>query len=110
MQTGDPKLPWWVELLFVQIGLPDIWLRSLLKARKSTNSLIKNNRKAFGYSILALSSIYFINPIVRQAQINNQCIQSSQTYIADQLGLNSKSNKNEILSWSTRFCNGGKIP
>ena len=23
---SDKKLPWWVELLFVQIGLPDKWL------------------------------------------------------------------------------------
>ena len=27
-------LPWWVEFLFVQVGLPDSWLRSWLKAKK----------------------------------------------------------------------------
>ena len=28
------KLPWWVELLFVQIGLPDSWLSKYLKKKK----------------------------------------------------------------------------
>ena len=31
----DKNLPWWVELLFVQIGLPDKWLIKILKAKKS---------------------------------------------------------------------------
>ncbi len=31
----DKDLPWWVELLFVQIGLPDKLLIKLLKAKKN---------------------------------------------------------------------------
>ena len=30
----DKNLPWWVELLFVQIGLPDKLLIRILKAKK----------------------------------------------------------------------------
>ena len=30
----DKDLPWWVELLFVQIGLPDNLLIKILKAKK----------------------------------------------------------------------------
>ena len=30
----DKSLPWWVELLFVQIGLPDNLLINILKAKK----------------------------------------------------------------------------
>ena len=30
----DKSLPWWVELLFVQIGLPDKWLIKVLKSKK----------------------------------------------------------------------------
>ena len=30
----DKDLPWWVELLFVQIGLPDKLLIRILKAKK----------------------------------------------------------------------------
>ena len=31
----DKDLPWWVEFLFVQIGLPDKLLIKILKARKT---------------------------------------------------------------------------
>ena len=30
----DKDLPWWVELLFVQIGLPDKFLVKILKTKK----------------------------------------------------------------------------
>ena len=30
----NAKLPWWVELLFVQIGLPDKLLIKVLKTKK----------------------------------------------------------------------------
>ena len=30
----DKDLPWWVELLFVQIGLPDKFLIKILKTKK----------------------------------------------------------------------------
>ena len=33
-QTNQKRLPWWVELLFVQIGLPDKWLIKILKSKK----------------------------------------------------------------------------
>ena len=33
----DKDLPWWVELLFVQIGLPDKLLIKVLKAKKKSN-------------------------------------------------------------------------
>ena len=32
----DKDLPWWVELLFVQIGLPDGLLIKILKAKKKS--------------------------------------------------------------------------
>ena len=38
----DKDLPWWVELLFVQIGLPDKLLVKILKAKKTSNEFIKN--------------------------------------------------------------------
>ena len=34
-------LPWWVELLFVQIGLPDKFLIRILKAKKKSKELFK---------------------------------------------------------------------
>ena len=38
-------LPWWVELLFVQIGLPDKLLIKILKTNKKAKELIKNDKK-----------------------------------------------------------------
>ena len=38
-------LPWWVELLFVQIGLPDNLLIKILKTKKKAKELIKNEQK-----------------------------------------------------------------
>ena len=35
----DKDLPWWVELLFVQIGLPDSLLIKILKSKKILKNL-----------------------------------------------------------------------
>ena len=40
----DKDLPWWVELLFVQIGLPDKLLIKILKAKKTSKEFIKNEK------------------------------------------------------------------
>ena len=40
----DKPLPWWVELLFVQIGLPDKWLIKILNSKKNITELIKNEK------------------------------------------------------------------
>ena len=37
----DKHLPWWVEILFVQIGLPDKLLIKILKAKKHLTNLLK---------------------------------------------------------------------
>ncbi len=47
VQINDKKLPWWVEFLFVQIGLPDRWLIHLLRTKKKTNELFKNEKNSY---------------------------------------------------------------
>jgi len=42
----NKDLPWWVELLFVQIGLPDKLLIKILKAQKTSKDFIKNDKKS----------------------------------------------------------------
>ena len=49
----DKELPWWVELLFVKIGLPDKLIIKLLKAKKTYKEYIKNEK----------DKIFFTNPI-----------------------------------------------
>ena len=41
----DKDLPWWVELLFVQIGLPDKLLIKILQAKKDLKNLLKMIKK-----------------------------------------------------------------
>ena len=41
----DKDLPWWVELLFVQIGLPDKLLIKILKTKKIAKELINKDKK-----------------------------------------------------------------
>ena len=36
-QINQKRLPLWVEILFVQIGLPDKWLIKILKTKKKIN-------------------------------------------------------------------------
>ena len=43
----DKDLPWWVELLFVQLGLPDKFLIKILKTKRKTKEFIKNDKKLF---------------------------------------------------------------
>ena len=49
----DKELPWWVEFLFVQIGLPDKLLIKILRNKKRAKELFKKDNK---------SSITFLIP------------------------------------------------
>ena len=60
----DKDLPWWVELLFVQVGLPDKLLIKILKAQKKSKEFFKNDKKSlitFLFVITALA--YFLSLI-----------------------------------------------
>ena len=46
-KKSDKDLPWWVELLFVQIGLPDKLLVKILKAKRNSKELINNEKNSF---------------------------------------------------------------
>ena len=46
LKKKDKNLPWWVELLFVQIGLPEKLLIKILKAKNKAKELIKNDKKS----------------------------------------------------------------
>ena len=48
-EKNQAKLPWWVELLFVQIGLPDSWLTKFLKSKRETYNFINENKKNIFY-------------------------------------------------------------
>jgi len=54
----DKNLPWWVELLFVQIGLPDKLLIKILKAKKTFKEFIKNDKKSIIIFLILIFPYY----------------------------------------------------
>ena len=47
VQIKEKRLPWWVELLFVQIGLPDKWLIKILKTKKDVKEIYRNEKNLY---------------------------------------------------------------
>ena len=54
-QINQKRLPWWVELLFVQIGLPDKWLIKILKSKKNALVFYEERKKFILLTFLALT-------------------------------------------------------
>ena len=108
-QGKGPDLPWWVELLFVQIGLPDNWLRSFLKTRKNLKAYSKENKHNIVYLLLAMAAIIYVNPIFKEASNHNSCIDGSKEYVEMMLPDEVIPSEKAVLAWSNRFCNGGDL-
>ena len=102
-----PKLPWWVELLFVQIGLPDKWLPKLLKSKSSTEKFVSSRKRTMFYLFLFVLGMVYINPYTRYFRNQNTCI-DLQRNILEQ-GLSSKNkNLNYLTSQAVMLCNSNK--
>ena len=52
-------LPWWVEVLFVQIGLPDNLLIKILNAKKKSKEFLKNDKKSLITFLLVIFSFLY---------------------------------------------------
>ena len=103
----DKDLPWWVELLFVQIGLPDKFLIKILKTKKNAKELIINEKKSLIIVLFVISSLSYFYPVVKHAKNKLDCESIAKNYI-----INNKNifgiNKKEIKMLSTNFCYGGE--
>ena len=100
------SLPWWVELLFVQIGLPDKWLIKALKSKKKYAELLKNEKKLIVTFLLVLAGLTYIYPLVRYSQNRLNCENNARNYIMNNKNL-ININRNQLKMLSTNFCNGG---
>ena len=100
-------LPWWVELLFVQIGLPDKLLIKILKTQKQSKDLIKNNKKTIILFLFVITTLTYFYPVIRHAKNKLDCEAIAKNYI-----LNNKKiigfNRMELKMLSTNFCYGGE--
>ena len=103
----DKDLPWWVELLFVQIGLPDKFLIKILKTKKKAKELINNDKKSLITVLFVIASLSYFYPVVKHAKNKLDCESTAKNYIIKNkniLGINKK----EIKMLSINFCYGGE--
>tara|TARA_Y100001968_G_scaffold304302_1_gene319203 strand:+ start:269 stop:613 length:345 start_codon:yes stop_codon:yes gene_type:complete len=106
---NQPQLPWWVELLFVQIGLPDSWLSKFLKKKRDTENFIDANKKYIAYSAILVAGIIYIYPIVRYTSSSATCIDQTTKYIKSN-NINKYKNEMDINSLAVGYCHGGSLP
>ena len=106
---NQAKLPWWVELLFVQIGLPDSWLSKYLKRKKETYIFISQNKKNIFYCTLIIAGLFYIYPIVRYTSSSSECIDKTRKYLKSN-NINNTKNKIDLNSLAVGYCHGGSLP
>ena len=103
----DKDLPWWVELLFVQIGLPDNLLIKILKAKKTSKEFIKNDKKSLITFLFLITTLAYFYPVIKHAKNRLDCEAIAKNYIIKNkktIGINNR----EIKMLSTNFCYGGE--
>ncbi len=103
----DKDLPWWVELLFVQIGLPDKLLIKILKAKKTSKEFIKNENKSIIIFLFIITTLAYFYPVIKHAKNKLDCEAIAKNYIIKNkniIGINNR----EIKMISTNFCYGGE--
>ena len=103
----DKELPWWVELLFVQIGLPDKLLIKILKAKKTSKEFIKDEKKSIIIFLFVITTLAYFCPVIKHAKNKLDCEAIAKNYIIknkNTIGINNR----EIKMLSTNFCYGGE--
>ena len=103
----DKDLPWWVELLFVQIGLPDKLLVKILKAKKTSKEFIKNDKRSLITFLFVIATLAYFYPVIKHAKNILDCESIAKNYIIRNkniIGINNK----EVKMLSTNFCYGGE--
>ena len=103
----DKNLPWWVELLFVQIGLPDNLLIKILKAKKTSKEFIKNENKSIIIFLFVITTLAYFYPVIKHAKNKLDCEAIAKNYIIKNKNTNGINNR-EIKMLSTNFCYGGE--
>ena len=103
----DKELPWWVELLFVQIGLPDKLLIKILKAKKTSKEFIKNDKKSIIIFLFVISVLAYFYPVIKHAKNKLDCEVIAKNYIIKNKNIFEINNR-EIKMISTNFCYGGE--
>ena len=100
-------LPWWVELLFVQIGLPDKLLIKILNYKKKSKEIIKKQRKSLIFFLFAIFALAYFYPVIKHAKNKLRCEVIAKNFITQKKNITPIS-KEELKMLSTNLCNGGE--
>ena len=103
----DKDLPWWVEVLFVQIGLPDKLLIKILKTKRKAKELIKNDKKLLITIFFLTTILAYFYPVIKHAKNKLDCELIAKSYLINNKNLTGIS-KAELNMLSTNFCYGGE--
>ena len=106
-KNKDKDLPWWVELLFVQIGLPDKLLIKILKTKKRSKELLKNEKKPLIIFLFIFFILAYFYPVIKHAKNKIDCESIAISYITKNKNI-IRINKRELKMLSTNFCYGGE--
>ena len=105
-QINQKSLPWWVELLFVQIGLPDNWLIKILKTKKNTLGFYKEKKKLIFLIFLFLFTLGYFQPVIKYSNSKLKCQKTAFKFINEIANLKSE-NLERVEMLTVNFCNGG---
>ena len=103
----DKDLPWWVELLFVQIGLPDNLLIKILKAKRKSKELIKNDKKSIIKILFVITVLAYFYPVIQHSRNKSECEKIAKNYIIKNKNTSRLNNK-ELKMLSINLCSGGE--
>ena len=105
-QINQKRLPWWVELLFVQIGLPDKWLIKILKTKKNTIDFYKEKKKFIFLIFLFLFTLGYFQPIIKDSSSKLKCQKTAYDFLK---GINRLKSENlkRLEMLTVNYCNGG---
>ena len=100
------RLPWWVELLFVQIGLPDKWLIKILKSKRNTLDFYKEKKKFIFLIFLFLFTLGYLQPLIKESNSKLKCQKTVFNSIKE-INLFKSENLQKLEMLSVNYCNGG---
>ena len=103
----EKNLPWWVELLFVQIGLPDKLLIKILNAKNKAKVLIKNDKKSLISFLFVFTTLAYFYPVIKHSKNKLDCEAIAKNYIIKNKNIIQLGNR-ELKMLSTNFCYGGE--
>ena len=105
-KSSQKRLPWWVELLFVQIGLPDNWLIKILKTKKNSLNFYKEKKKYIFLIFLFLFTLGYFQPVIRDSNSKLKCQKVAYKTIKE-INLFKNENLERLEMLSVNYCNGG---